>query len=82
MENTNIYQYGGFKSKPDREKLKDKLMKTSDESAKSEDNTAPENPDAGAALVTAKQSSFSKFWSNLKENNPLTASKLFFLFFN
>ena len=27
MDNTNIYQYGGFKSKADRLKLKEKLTK-------------------------------------------------------
>lgn len=43
MENTNIYQYGGFKSKTDRKKLKEKLMETSKETTKPEDSTVPEN---------------------------------------
>lgn len=45
MENTNIYQYGGFKSKTDREKLKEKLMETKNETGKAEDSTVPENPE-------------------------------------
>jgi len=45
MENTNIYQYGGFKSKTDRKKLKEKLIETSKETAKTEDSAVPENPE-------------------------------------
>lgn len=45
MENTNIYQYGGFKSKTDREKLKEKLMETTNETGKAEDSSVPENPE-------------------------------------
>jgi hypothetical protein len=45
MENTNIYQYGGFKSKTDREKLKNKLAESSKETTKPEDSIVPENPE-------------------------------------
>ena len=45
MENTNIYQYGGFKSKPDREKLKDKLLELSKESNTFNNSDVPENPE-------------------------------------
>lgn len=44
MENTNIYQYGGFKSKLDREKLKDKLLTSAQESSNPEKPSILENP--------------------------------------
>lgn len=43
MENTNIYQYGGFKSKIDREKVKEQLLTSSKESSNPE--SIPENPE-------------------------------------
>jgi hypothetical protein len=45
MENTNIYQYGGFKSKTDREKLKEKLVNSSEEPSKTEHSPVSENPE-------------------------------------
>ena len=44
MENTNIYQYGGFKSKTDREKSKDKLLTSIEENSKLEKSQNIENP--------------------------------------
>lgn len=43
MENTNIYQYGGFKSRSDREKLKEKLLESSNDTIKENDASVPEN---------------------------------------
>lgn len=43
MDNTNIYQYGGFKSKADRNKLKEKLSKNADTSDSSEKSNTEEN---------------------------------------
>ena len=40
MENTNIYQYGGFKSKTDREKLKDKILISKEENSNSNTKTS------------------------------------------
>ena len=88
MENTNIYQYGGFKSKTDREKLKEKLINSSNEPSNTDHPAISENPEyyffkktfsdryisCGASLVVTKQSPISKFWSSLKEINPLTSS--------
>lgn len=77
IENTNIYQYGGFKSKNEREKIKEKVFNSAKDDSNQSSNEVSENPDAGAALVETKQSSFSKFWSSLKEKNPLASSNLF-----
>ena len=77
IDNTNIYQYGGFRSKQDRAKLKDSL--TSKTSAKAVDaqprEEVSENAEAGSALVPTKQAKMSKFWSTLTENNPIISSK-------
>lgn len=45
MENTNIYQYGGFKSKNDRKKLKERLIIASEKekTEKLENKSVPEN---------------------------------------
>lgn len=45
MENTNIYQYGGFKSKNERKKLKERLTIASEKekSEKLENSSVPEN---------------------------------------
>ena len=40
MENTNIYQYGGFKSKTDREKLKDKILISKEENSNTNTKTS------------------------------------------
>lgn len=77
IESTNIYQYGGFKTKLQREKIKEKVFDSAHSSSKPNGEEISENPDAGAALVETKQSSLSKFWSSLKENNPISSSNLF-----
>lgn len=78
MENTNFYQYGGFKSRIDREKLKEKLLESPTETVNENDTSVPENPEAGASLVTTKESTISKFWTRVKESNPLTTSNSVF----
>lgn len=45
MENTNIFQYGGFKSKSDREKLKEKLLSSIDEASKITKSSIQEDPE-------------------------------------
>ena len=47
MENTNIYQYGGFKSKIERDKVKEKLMGASkaEEVLKESPLAETENPE-------------------------------------
>lgn len=79
IDNTNIYQYGGFRSKEDRARLKDALQggnkagKTDDHPSTSinSSNQVAEDPNAGSALVPTKQSKMSQFWSRLTENNPV-----------
>ncbi len=77
IDNTNIYQYGGFRSKEDRAKLKDSLNRspknTQADTSKNED--VSENLEAGSALVPTKQPKMSKFWSSLTENNIIISSK-------
>ena len=79
IDNTNIYQYGGFRSKEDRAKLKDSLnaKNTAKIEEKSKLEEIQENPEAGFALVPTKQPKMSKFWSSLTQNNPIIHSKPF-----
>lgn len=69
IENTNVYQYGGFKSKSEREVLKEKLEKRAQTSAGPISDASRENPEAGSALTTTKQSRFTQIFQNFKNNN-------------
>lgn len=84
LENTNIYQYGGFKSKQEREKLKSTLEVPETNNSNNSSETLDANPDAGNALVPTKQSKISQILSNLMENNVIIKSKprekVFYLF--
>lgn len=74
LENTNIYQYGGFKSKQEREKLKSTL-ETTEVNGPISSESMEANPEAGNALVPTKQSKLSKILSTLTENNVIIKSK-------
>jgi hypothetical protein len=45
MENSNIYQYGGFKSKIDRNKIKGKIFDSADVAEKKDTISVAENPE-------------------------------------
>ncbi len=44
-ENTNIYQYGGFKSKSEREKLREKIIESSKTEDPKNESSSSENPE-------------------------------------
>lgn len=45
MENTNIYQYGGFKSKSERDKLRERIIESSKTEDPKNESSASENPE-------------------------------------
>lgn len=65
LEKTNVYQYGGFKTKEQRDKA------LSNQAATAENEFVKPNPDAGTSIVSQKESSWSKAWTDFVDNNRL-----------
>lgn len=73
LEQTNIYQYGGFKSRELREKSKAKMAQRGEgvpaEAASPDGPAAEADPEAGSSMVVHKDSRWSTAWGNFKDNN-------------
>lgn len=79
LENTNVYQYGGFKTKAQRDKsLRAKgIAATADPEAVSSPpkassaTTVEADPQAGASVVVHKESRWASRWNNFVDNSRL-----------
>jgi len=64
LDNTDAYQYGGFKSKEQRQRKP--MQMTEPEVVEHK-----ENPEAGSNVVSHKDSAWSQKWNDWKDNSPL-----------
>lgn len=70
LEDTNIYQYGGFKTKELRDKTRAKIEAEGDNNPLQQ-KPVEADPEAGANLVLHKESKWASKWNNFVENNSL-----------
>lgn len=85
LEDTTIYQYGGFKNKELRERSKWATFNRNKDSNEASDttgsipnattdaatSTTTPNPEAGSSMVIHKESRWATTWNNFFENNRL-----------
>lgn len=84
LQNTNIYQYGGFKSKEQRERSRRAAEGSSEEGVPSPglggsvpggsglgEASCAANPEAGSSVVAHKESAWSKKWASMVDNSQV-----------
>ena len=72
LENTNVYQYGGFKSKELRERSRLRAVGGAEGKEKnSSTSSGPTevNPNAGDSMVVHEESKWASKWNNFVDNN-------------